>query len=247
MDRALYIASGGSKEIMMAQAINAHNLANANTVGFKKDLAFAMSQPLYGPGHASRVYALEEGLNSDFSPGSMMSTGNELDVAIKGEGWIAVQAEDGEESYTRAGDLRITATGMLTTGAGHPVIGNNAGPIVLPPFEKLEIGADGTITIRPQGQDAATLVVADRIKLVKPPFSELNKREDGLFRLRDGTISPADGSVSLVSGELEGSNVNVVDSMVNMMELARKYEMQIKVIDTASKNDSASAQMMSLG
>jgi flagellar basal-body rod protein FlgF len=247
MDRALYIASGGSKEVMMAQAINAHNLSNANTVGFKKDLATAMSQPLYGPGHASRVYSLEEGLSADFSPGSMMSTGKELDVAVKGEGWIAVQAEDGEESYTRAGDLRISATGMLMTGAGHPVIGNNAGPIVLPPFEKIEIGAEGTITIRPLGQDAATLVVADRIKLVKPLLSELNKRDDGLFRKADGTISPADGSVSLVSGELEGSNVNIVDSMVDMMELARKYEMQIKVMDTANKNDGASAQLMSLG
>lgn len=230
----------------MAQALNANNLANANTVGFKKDLAVARSQPLYGIGHPSRVYVLEEDGGADLAPGSLMSTGRDMDVAVSGDGWIAVSANSGDEAFTRAGDLRITSTGLLTTAAGHPVIGNSGAPITLPPFEKIEIGNDGTITIRPQGQDATTLAVVDRIKLVKPAASAIEKGEDGLMRVKDQTVLPPDASVRLTSGMLEGSNVNIVESMINMVELARKYEMQIKVMETASKNDNASTQMMSM-
>lgn len=247
MDRALYIASGGGKEIMRAQTVNANNLANANTVGFKKDLAVAQSLPLYGPGNPSRVYDLEEGFGADLSPGSLMTTGRDMDVAVSGDGWIAVSANNGDEAYTRAGDLRVTPSGLLTNGAGHPVLGNSGTPITLPPSEKVEIGVDGTITVRPQGQDATTLVVVDRIKLVNPTGSALEKGEDGLMRSKDQAVLAPDASVRLASGMLEGSNVNMIESMINMVELARKYEMQVKVMDTAGKNDSASTQLMNIG
>ncbi len=246
MDKVLYLASSAGKEIMFAQTQNANNLANANTVGFKEDLAYAKSLPVFGPGLDSRVYAITEGKGSDVTAGSLMTTGNELDVAINGRGWFAVQGQDGTEGYTRAGNLSVTPSGMLTTAAGHPVFGNSGSPITIPPYEKLEIGTDGTITIRPIGQTPATLAVVDRIKMVQPDETKISKSEDGLFRMNDGTTAVADARVSMASGVLETSNVNVVASMVSMMELAKKFEMQIKVMEKANELDTASQQIMKL-
>lgn len=243
MDKMLYLAGVSGREVMRAQAVNANNLANANTTGFRQDLVLAESEPVYGPGHPTRVYNESKGLGSDFSPGALMTTGHDLDVAIRGQGWFAVQAPDGNEAYTRAGDLRVNAAGLLTNGAGHPVMGNNGGPIALPPFEKASIGIDGTITIRPIGQDATTLAVVDRIKMVNPE-ERLHKGEDGLFRMPNDAVAPADASAQLVSGTLESSNVNVVEAMVNMMALARKFELQVKMMDQAKTNDASSANLM---
>jgi flagellar basal-body rod protein FlgF len=162
---------------------------------------------------------------------------------VKGEGWIAVQAPDGGEAYTRAGDLRVDSYGMLTTGAGHPVMGDG-GPIAIPPNGKLDIGADGTISIRPLGQGANALAVVDRIKLVKLPPAQVTKGEDGLVRLRGGGQVQPDASVTLVSGALETSNVNAVESMVRLIELARQYETQVKMMKTAEENDGAAAQLL---
>ncbi|HGX94208.1 MAG TPA: flagellar basal-body rod protein FlgF [Candidatus Tenderia sp.] len=246
MDKMVFLASTAGKEIMRAQAINANNLANASTTGFRQDLAFAESLAVDGPGYATRVYSQSEGIGSDLSPGALVTTGRELDVAIRGQGWFAVQANDGSEAYTRAGDLRLSAAGVLTTGAGLPVIGNSGGPITLPPFEKLEIGVDGTITVRPLGQQAAALAVVDRIKLVNPPTANLRKAEDGLFRLPEGEFAEPDAGVQLVSGVIESSNVNAVDAMVKMMDLSRKFEMQVKMMEQAKSNDSASAKLMQM-
>ncbi len=246
MDKMVFLASTAGKEIMRAQAINANNLANVSTTGFRQDLTFAESLAVKGPGHETRVYSQSEGIGSDLSPGAIITTGRELDVAIRGQGWFAVQANDGSEALTRAGDLRLSPAGVLTTGAGLPVIGNSGGPITLPPFEKLEIGVDGTITVRPLGQQAAALAVVDRIKLVNPPPQSLRKAEDGLFRLPEGALSEPDAGVQLVSGAIEGSNVNAVDAMVKMMDLSRKFEMQVKMMEQAKSNDAASAKLMQM-
>ncbi len=246
MDKMVFLAGLAGREIMRAQAVNANNLANANTTGFREDLVYAESLMVEGPGFHTRVYARSEGIGSDLSPGSIVTTGRDLDVAIRGSGWITVQAPDGSEALTRAGDLRLSPNGVLTTGAGLPVIGNNGGPITVPPFEKLDIGVDGTITIRPQGQGAAALVVLDRIKLVDPPADQLAKGKDGLFRLPEGEVAVPDASVQLVSGAIESSNVNIVESMVNMMELARRFELQVKMMEEAKGNDAASAKLMQM-
>ena len=246
MDRMVYLAGVAGREIMRAQAVNANNLANSNTPGFREDLIHAQDLQVFGPGHASRAYSQSQTIGADMTPGALMATGRELDMSIKGQGWIAVQNQQGAEAYTRAGDLRVSSTGLLTNGAGHPIMGNNGGPITIPPFEKLDIGVDGTISIRPQGQEATALVVVDRIKLVNPPEQELRKGNDGLFTWTQGDVAPADANVSVVSGLLEGSNVNSVDAMVSMMELARKFELQIKMMDQAKKNDAASSKMMQM-
>lgn len=245
MDRILYLAMSGAKQVEVAQTANANNLANVNTAGFRADLSAFRAMPVYGPGYPARVYAGAERPGVDFSPGPVVTTGRELDVAVSGDGWIAVQAPDGSEGYTRRGDLRVSASGMLETGDGRPVLGNG-GPIVIPPAEKIEIGADGTVSIRPVGQAASTLAVVDRIKLVRPGDG-LEKGQDGLVRLAGGKTAEPDAGVRLVSGSLESSNVNSIEALVNMITLARSFEMQVKLMRDAADNDAASAEIMRLG
>lgn len=244
MDRLLYVAMSGARETMQAQTVNTQNLANASTTGFRADLQSFQSLPVNGPGYASRVYGMATDQGIDTSPGSVMGTGRELDVAINGDGWIAVQGPDGNEAYTRAGNLRVDSLGLLRTGAGRPVMGNGA-PIAIPPAEKIEIAGDGTISIRPLGQN--TLAVVDRIKLVNPPSAQLQKGADGLVHLKGGDAAEADASVQLQVGALESSNVNTVEAMVNLIQLARQYETQVKMMANAEENDRASAQLMRMG
>lgn len=247
MDRMIYLAMNGARQLELAQTVNTHNLANVSTTGFRADLASVRALEIKGEGLPTRVYAAAEGETIDFSHGSIMTTGRELDMAINGDGWISVQGRDGTEAYTRAGDLRISASGMLENGAGHPVLGND-GPIAVPPSETVTIGADGTVSIRPVGQAASTLAVVDRIKLVNPPKEDLIKGADGLIRLRGepGAVSDPDASVRVVSGSIESSNVNAIEAMVNMITMARQFEMQIKAMHTAEEVDQASAALMRL-
>ncbi|WP_156494879.1 flagellar basal body rod protein FlgF, partial [Oleiphilus sp. HI0128] len=150
MDKALYIAMSGAKQNMLAQRAHANNLANINTTAFKEDFAQARAMPVFGEHHPSRAYALTERPGTNFEAGPLNQTGNPLDVAVKGDGWIAVQAADGSEAYTRAGDLQVDVNGQLRAGIGLPVLGNG-GPIVLPPSATVEIGADGTVSVLPLG------------------------------------------------------------------------------------------------
>jgi flagellar basal-body rod protein FlgF len=246
MDRMLYIAMSGAKQTMLAQATNSHNMANANTTGFRADLATFRSMPVYGPGEPTRVYAMTERAGVDVSNGMINATGRDLDIAINGEGWIAVQAPDGTEAYTRMGSLRVEEGGMLKTGNGLLVLGNG-GPVALPLAEKIEVGTDGTVSIRGIGQAPNTLTVLDRIKLVKLDSAELIKGADGLMRLRHDGTAPPDASVTVVSGALETSNVNTIEAMVNMITLARQFEAQIKMMKAAEDSDSATTQLLSLG
>ena len=243
MDRMLYVAMSGAKQIEMHQATNSHNLANASTTGFRADFDTIRSLPVYGPGNPSRVYSVDERSGINFDIGQVSQTGRDLDVSITGEGYFAIQAPDGTEAYTRAGDFRVVNGGLLQTGNGHSVMGNS-GPIALPPFEKLDIAADGTLSIIPVGQDASALAVVDRIKLVNPPEENLEKGLDGLIRSDVPVV--ADASIRVASGTVEGSNVNSISELINMIELARKFEMHVKLMETAETNDSSSASILRL-
>lgn len=243
MDEMIYIAMTGAKQTEYAQAINTNNLANVSTTGFRADLHSFSSVPVDGPGVDARVNAVIESYGTDFSQGAISNTGRNLDVAILGEGFLAVQAPDGAEAYTRAGDLRVGAGGLLETGSGHLVMGNG-GPVAIPPNGSLFIGNDGTISIQPIGQGPETLSTVDRLKLVRPDVTTLEKGSDGLLYLPDEGVADSDASVKLQSGALEQSNVNTAKTLVNMIELARQYEMQINVIKTSEENAEAAAQMM---
>ena len=246
MDEMIYIAMTGAKQTEYAQAINSNNLANISTTGFRADLHSFSSTPIDGPGVDSRVNAVVESYGTDMAHGPIMNTGRNLDIAIQGDGFIAVQAPDGGEAYTRAGDLRVDPGGLLATGTGHLVIGDG-GPIALPPSVSLLIGGDGTISVQPLGSGPETLTIADRIRLVNPEPGRVQKGEDGLFYLPEGEIADADASIKVTGGALERSNVNVAKTLVNMIELARQYEMQVNLIKTSEENADAAAQMLQLG
>ena len=246
MDRVLFVIANAGKQLMHAQAVNSHNLANANTVGFQADLVNYQSQIVTGAGHESRVFATAHDEGASFEKGSIESTGRTLDVAVNGDGWISVQAPDGSEAYTRAGNLRVNINGQLLTGAGHAVLGE-AGPILIPEYEKLEIGIDGTISVRPIGQQANTLAEVGRIKLVSPQLDQLVKGDDGLLRTRDQVPAEASSDATLISGALEGSNVNSVEALVNMIGIARQFEISVKIMSTAKEMDERTTQLMNLG
>jgi len=246
MDRMLYVAMSGAKETMRAQTVNNHNLANASTTGFRADLAAFQSRAVDGSGFASRVYTQSTSNGWDRQQGSLQSTGRDLDIAVNGPGWIAVQGADGKEAYTRAGDLQLDATGQLTTGTGRPVLGDG-GPIVVPPYSSLFFAADGSISIVAQGQSPQTTSTIGRVKLVNPENDQIERGDDGLFRMKDGSSAAADAAVKVGSGVLETSNVNAAEAMVNMIELARHFEMQVKAIKTAEENGQAAQQLLRLG
>ena len=245
MDKSLYISMTGASQNMKAQAAHANNLANVSTTGFRRDFEQARSMPVFGETFPTRVYAMTERPGSDFSQGTLIETGRDLDVAVEGEGWIAVQAPDGTEAYTRAGSLNIDAFGMLRTSSGLPVLGNG-GPIAVPPAEKVEIGSDGTISIRALGEAPNVMAEVDRIKLVKPDNQLVRKGEDGLMRVEGQLEQPADGAVTLTTGFLEGSNVNAVSEMTSMLTLARQFELHVKMMRTAEENAQSTNRILQI-
>ena len=245
MDRMLYVAMSGAKQTMMAQAASTNNLANVSTTGFKADFNTFRSMPLMGEGLPTRVYAMDERPGINLNSGTLQHTGRDLDVAINGKGWFAVQAPDGSEGYTRSGHLNVNANGQLTTRDGLPVMGEN-GPIAIPPAAKIEVGGDGTITIQAQGQSADALNIVERIKLVNPDETNLVKGNDGLFRTRDGIPAPANAEVQVLAATLEASNVNAVEELVNMMNLQRQFEMQVKMMKTTEQNSELNSQLLRL-
>jgi flagellar basal-body rod protein FlgF len=243
MDRGLYVAMTGAKQIMQAQAVNNHNIANLSTIGFRADAVAFDSSPIYGPGYATRVNAVAGDAGTDFSMGVMQSTGRNLDIAVNGKGFIAVRGLDGKEAYTRAGDLRVTPTGAVTTASGLAVL-SESGPLVIPPSTQVTIGGDGTVSVVPQGSAAFAVTQVDRIKLVDPKTSDLQKGEDGLLRLKSGGKAKTDENVSLTSGMLESSNVNAAQSLISMIELQRLYEFQIKSINSTDQNEQSAERLI---
>lgn len=244
MDKLLYVAMTGAKQNMNALAISANNLANASTDGFKSDFAQARSMQAFGEGLPTRVFAMTENPSANFASGPIKTTGRDLDIAVKGDGWIAVQAEDGGEAYTRSGSLSFDTTGVLRNDRGTAVMGDS-GPIVVPlPIEKIEISQDGIVSVRPSGATAEVIEEVGRIKLVNPGNEKMIRGQDGLFRLMSGATAAADPSVGILSGAVEGSNVNAVHEMVSMIDIQRQFEMQVKMMKTAEENDRASSSLM---
>lgn len=244
MDRLLYIAMSGAKENMNGISLRANNLANTGTVGFKADFEQARSMQAFGAGLPTRVFSMTESPGQNFDSGAMIITERELDVAIQGDGWFAVQDKEGNEAYTRAGNLQLTPAGMLVTAGGLPVMGDD-GPIQLPvPLAKMEIGIDGTVSARAQGAPAEVLVQVGRIKLVKPELVDVVKGNDGLFRRKDGEVAEASADVALLHGAYEGSNVNAIGEMTSMISLQRQFELQVKMMKQAEKMDQQQNQLL---
>lgn len=244
MDKGLYIAMTGAKNNALAQSAIANNLANVGTNGFHSDFTQARAMPVYyGDGFPSRAYAMTERPGTNFERGPMVDTGRSLDVTVERDGWIALQAPDGRETYTRTADLHIDALGVLRSGRGLPVMGTN-GPIVVPPQQSIDVGYDGSVTVRGAGQGAEVLLTVDRIKLVNPDEEQLYKDDDGLIYRRGDGDEPFVTDVSLVSGVLEGSNVNAVEAMTEMLSLARQFETQLQYMRSSERNAESVSKLM---
>ena len=239
MDRVIYLAMAGAKASLQRQDVLAHNLANASTHGFRAELTAFRAVPVRGDGASTRVYALESTPGYNAEPGPVSATGRSLDVAMAGQAWLAVQALDGTEAYTRNGSLDVNNEGLLVTRAGLTVLGDG-GPISAPANAQITVGADGSISAsvgngRPQG--------LGRLKLVTPE-APLLRGEDGLFRGADGDL-PADATARLQSGALEGSNVSAVESMVAMIAAARQFEQQMKMLQSAQEREQSATKLLS--
>ncbi|WP_035384775.1 flagellar basal-body rod protein FlgF [Ferriphaselus sp. R-1] len=245
MDRVIYTAMTGASHILHQQAAVSENLANNNTPGFRSALNTFRAVPLQGQGLQTRAFVVDSTAGSDFSSGVLQPTGRELDVAVNGKGWLAVQLPDGSEAYTRNGSLQSTPNGILQTRSGLTVVGEG-GPITLPPNTEVSIARDGTITTVPTGNTPVQVQVVGRLKLVNPPENQMVRGEDGLFRTADKQPATADASVSVVPGNLESSNVNVVEAMVNMIALGRSFEMQMKVLQNADTNARQASQIFNI-
>ncbi|WP_430459838.1 flagellar basal body rod protein FlgF [Thalassolituus sp. LLYu03] len=246
MDRALYIAMSGAKQNTLGQTAHANNLANASTTGFRSDYTQSRAMGVFGDYFPTRAYAMTERPASDFRQGPLIETGNSMDVTIEGEGWFAVVGPDGKEAYTRAGDLSVDPAGRLMNGSGLQLIGD-AGPVVLPEFQSIDISKAGIVTIQPLGETPAAVAEPVQLKLVKPDAQQLEKGEDGLFRFRDPATPPAaaDPSITVVNGFTEGSNVNAVTELTSLISLNRQYEMQVKLMKRVDENSAATTQILS--
>ncbi|MDA8129712.1 MAG: flagellar basal-body rod protein FlgF [Betaproteobacteria bacterium] len=245
MDRLIYTAMTGAKHALEQQATVSNNLANATTTGFRAQIDQFRAVPVQGAILPTRAFVVDATTGSDFRAGAIQQTGRELDVAVQGEGWIAVQAPDGSEAYTRNGSLKLDENGVLQTSDGLNVMGDG-GPLSIPPGRNVAIGKDGTISLVPDGSAATGLTSIGRLKLVNPPAAELVRGDDGLFRLKSGQPADTDPNVKVINGALESSNVNVVDAMVDMISLARAFDMNMKLLQNAESNDTKAAQLLSL-
>ncbi|MDI5987314.1 flagellar basal body rod protein FlgF [Halomonas sp. M4R5S39] len=249
MDRILYTAMSGAKQSMDQQSVVSHNLANVDTAGFRAQLHAMRAVPVQGEAAlATRTSVAASTPGSDFSQGPVMRTGRELDVALEGNAWLAVQTPDGGEAYTRRGDLQVDGDGLVTL-VGRPVMGEG-GPIIVPLGSRVSVGADGTLSAIGPGEDPDALVDVGRLKLVTPDAA-LRRGEDGLFRPAPGpegevAALPADETARVASGALEGSNVGAIEAMVAMIDVARRYEMQMKVIGTADENAQRANNLLSI-
>lgn len=244
MDKLLYIAASGASQDLMATGIRSNNLANAQTTGFRAQLEQARAMPAYGEGLPTRVFSMTESPSNNYESGPMIKTDRDLDVAIQGDGWFAVQGENGQEAYSRNGNFKLSSDGILTDVNGRAVLGDN-GPLFLPvPLDNLTIATDGTLSMRQVGAPANVIETVGRIKLVSPNYADMERGTDGLFHMKDGSVADPSANVKVMSGMLEGSNVNAVEEMVDMISLQRHYELQVKVMKQAEELDTRGNMML---
>lgn len=239
MDRLIYTAMTGAKSTLGQQAAVSHNIANATSTGFRTEMHKLRAVEVQTDAARTRAFVVDASAASDFTTGPLQATGRQYDVAVEGKGWLAVQGPDGREAYTRDGNFELSANGVLQTRSGLPVLGDG-GPVTIPPDSEIVIGKDGSISALQNG----LVNVVGQLKLVNPPETDLVRGDDGLFRLPPGVAAPVDETVQVAGGYLEGSNVNVVDQMVQMISLARQFEMQTKMLQTAEANDQAATQLL---
>jgi flagellar basal-body rod protein FlgF len=245
MDRLIHTALSGMRGSMSRQTVTANNLANASTTGFRAEMSSAQTLWMRGQGLNARAFASEEVTAANMAGGTVSDTGRDLDVAMQGDALLAVQAEDGSEAYTRRGDLQLSASGLLTTGDGRPVLGES-GPLTLPPADSVRIADDGMVWVVPAGGDPSQPQQVDRLKLATPAGSRVRKGLDGLFRVENNGVLPSDPAARLTPHSLEGSNVNTSQALIEMIDASRSWDAQLNLITQAREMDTSAADLMRL-
>jgi len=248
MDKGLYVAMTGARASLQAQGTVSHNLANVDTRGFKAALAATESFRIQGQGLPSRVASVLSDAGFDSRPGSQIVTGRNLDVSMAANRWLTVQAADGSQAFTRNGELAITANGMLVTSSGQAVLDEAGNPMAVPPAQSVDIGSDGTVSVIPQGEGPQAMAMVGRLRIVDAGPGQLTRGPDGLMRATDPLLPPAIAvGESLTVGTLEGSNVNAATALVQMIQLQRQFEMQVKVIRSGDDMAQSSNSLLRLG
>ncbi|MBI3146718.1 MAG: flagellar basal-body rod protein FlgF [Pseudogulbenkiania sp.] len=245
MDRMIYLAMTGAKHVMTQQATTSQNLANAHTTGYKADQVSFRALPVVGEGAPTRTYVVDNTIGHDLSQGSLQQTGNDTDFALASPGFFTVQAPDGAEAYSRDGGFAVDQNGLLRTRSGLPIVGDG-GPITVPTGSSIMIGADGSVLATPTTGADRTPQIAGQLKLVNPAARDVYKGEDGLFRLSGGGTAPAASDVKVVSGALEGSNVNAVESLVQMISHSRQFDLNVKLMQTSDQNEQKASQILAV-
>ena len=245
MDRMIYVAMSGAKQMLTQQATVANNLANVATTGYRAQVSAFWAAETLGDGAPTRAFVVDSTPSADFTPGAIQQTGRDLDVAVEGAGWIAVQLPDGSEGYTRNGSLQVSVNGVLQTRNGLNVMGDG-GSIAVPAETRITVAADGTVSTVPTAGSPTQVAAIGRIKLVNPPEQSMLRGDDGIFRVRGGGAADADPNVKVHGGALEGSNVNAVEAMVSMIALARQFDMQMKMLQNADGNDRKATELLSM-
>jgi len=244
MDRLIYTAVSGMADSMIRQGALASNLANAQTIGFRAETFDSTPVALTSPTSlGARTMVTTGVLGADMSAGSIVETGRTLDIAMQGEVMLAVQVADGSEAYTRRGDLSVSPSGALVNGDGRPVIGSG-GPITVPPGAEISIGPDGSVLMADPAMPDQPPQVVDRVKLANWQGSQIVKGTDGLFRVRDGGVLPADEEARVQVGALEQSNVDITRILVEMVQAQRLFDMRTKLVATAKELDEGGASLM---
>ena len=240
MDKLIFTAVSGAERLMRSQQVHANNLANLDTAGFRASMEVATNQALGGYGYDDRHLSTMQADTVSTRAGAVRETGRPLDVAIGGQGYLAVQNGDGE-AYTRSGEIEIGPDGALSVH-DHPLLGEG-GPIVLPQHTAVEVGTDGTISVLTEG--AKQMQVVDRLRLVNATGAELTKNEAGLIVSRDGGNLPTDPNVKVRPRALEGSNVSAVEEMVATMSLNRSFEVQMRLFKASDSMNETGNKLIS--
>lgn len=244
MDRIIYTAMTGANAAQHRQSVLSNNLANVSTNGFRAELSTYRAVPLRGEGATTRVFALEATAGQRDAPGPSLRTGRDLDAMPQQGSWFAVQGLDGREAYTRNGSFEVSPQGVLQTSNGLPLLSDGGSPITIPENALVNLGSDGTVSAKSAGQPPATL---GRIKLATSNEEDRLKRgDDGLFRPTSGAQLPSDTNARMDIGVLESSNVNPVETMVGMIQTARQFEQQMRMLQTAESDDRSAAKLLSL-
>ena len=243
MDRLIFTAVSGMSAAMTRQRALASNLANAQTIGFRAETMETTPMTLDGPQLQVRSMNATQVRGAVMTPGSIVQTGNDLDVALNGDAMLVVQTADGKEGYTRRGDLSISPSGLLQNGEGLPVLGQN-GPITLPPNAKVSISQDGSLLAGNPEAPGEPPALVDKLKLVSFRGSRIEKDLTGVFRVPNGGVLPVDDTAQVMPGSLEQSNVRPTEVLVEMVEAQRMFDIRTKLISTARELDEGGASLM---